>query len=263
MFSRKLFVMFIAVVFIIGAVGSASAGSSYVNSFTSAYPSSATKSFSCSICHVPAGPSARNLYGAAWASASKNFKNIESQDSDGDGATNIVEINAGTNPGDPGSKPPPAPTACTGYTYSAWSALRRKRPADQDSDRQHPSRMHRDTFDPGGVDPGMYADGWSVHRVYIFSMVRLRRKRPADQDSDRQHPCRMHRDAFDCSKVDQGMYADGWSVHRVYIFGMVRLRRKWPADQDSDRQHPCRMHRDAFDCGKVDQGMYYYTATDN
>ena len=141
MFSRKLFVMFIAVVFIIGAVGSASAGSSYVNSFTSAYPSSATESFSCSICHVPAGPSARNLYGAAWASASKNFKNIESQDSDGDGATNIVEINAGTNPGDPGSKPPPAPTACTGYTYSAWSGCGANGQQSRTVDPQHTCEM--------------------------------------------------------------------------------------------------------------------------
>ena len=122
MSSRKLFVILLAVVFIIGAVGIAGAKSSYVNSFTSAYPSSATASFSCSICHVPAGPSARNPYGAAYASAGHNFKTIESQDSDGDGATNIVEINAGTNPGDPGSKPVVTPTACTGYKYSVWSA---------------------------------------------------------------------------------------------------------------------------------------------
>ncbi len=112
----------LAMIFILGAVGSASALSSYYSSFTSTYPSSATASFSCEICHVPAGPPNRNPYGAAYASAGHSFSAIEGQDSDGDGATNIAEINAGTNPGDPGSKPVPAPVACTGYTYSAWSA---------------------------------------------------------------------------------------------------------------------------------------------
>ena len=107
----KFFVILLAVVFVVGTVGSAAALSSYYNSFSSTYPSSATKSFSCSICHVPAGPPSLNPYGSAYASAGHNFKSIESQDSDGDGATNIVEINAGTNPGDPGSKPAPTPVA--------------------------------------------------------------------------------------------------------------------------------------------------------
>ena len=122
MSSRKLFVILIAMVFMAGAVGSAGAVSSYVNSFSSTYPNSTTASFGCSICHVPAGPSARNAYGAAWASAGHNYRTVESQDSDGDGATNITEINAGTNPGNATSKPAHTPVECTGYTYSAWSA---------------------------------------------------------------------------------------------------------------------------------------------
>ena len=121
MSSRKLFTILLAVAFVIGAVGSAGAVSSYFSSFSSTYPGSGTASFSCSICHVPAGPPARNPYGTAYANAGHNFAAIASQDSDGDGATNIVEINAGKNPGDPGSKPAPTPVACTGYTYSAWS----------------------------------------------------------------------------------------------------------------------------------------------
>ena len=122
MSSRKLFVILIAMVFMAGAVGSAGAVSSYVNSFSSTYPNSTTASFGCSICHVPAGPSARNAYGAAWASAGHNYRTVESQDSDVDGATNITEINAGTNPGNATSKPAHTPVECTGYTYSAWSA---------------------------------------------------------------------------------------------------------------------------------------------
>ncbi|MFZ2198972.1 MAG: thrombospondin type 3 repeat-containing protein [Thermodesulfovibrionales bacterium] len=120
MHSRKLLVILLAVVFIIGAVGSAGAVSSYLSSFSSTYPSSATASFGCQICHVPAGPPSRNPYGTAYRNAGHNFTTIEPQDSDGDGATNIAEINAGTNPGDAGSKP--APAACTEYTYSEWSA---------------------------------------------------------------------------------------------------------------------------------------------
>jgi len=122
MSSRKLFVILLAAAFIIGSVGSAGAVSSYVNSFSSAYPGSATAAFGCSICHVPAGPPNRNAYGAAYAGAGHNFKTIEPQDSDGDGATNIAEINAGTNPGDSGSKPATTTGTCTGYAYSAWSA---------------------------------------------------------------------------------------------------------------------------------------------
>jgi hypothetical protein len=116
----KFLVALLVAVFVIGAAGSASALSSYVSTFSSTYPGSATASFSCSICHtsVPA----LNGYGTAYANAGHNFKTIESQDSDGDGATNIAEITAGTNPGDPNSKPAPTPVACTGYTYSAWSA---------------------------------------------------------------------------------------------------------------------------------------------
>ena len=121
MSSRKLLVILLAMVFIIGAVGSARASSDYVGDFTTAYPGSATSSFSCSICHT--SEPTRNPYGAAWRSANYNFTTIESQDSDGDGATNIVEINAGTNPGSATSKPTtPTPVTCTDYTYSAWSA---------------------------------------------------------------------------------------------------------------------------------------------
>ena len=122
MSSRKLSIILLAVVFIIGAVGSAGAVSSYLSGtsttdFTSTYPNSATSSFSCSICHTSVPT--RNPYGAAYAAAGHNFKTIESQDSDGDGATNIVEINAGTNPGSAASKPPTT-VACTAPCCAVW-----------------------------------------------------------------------------------------------------------------------------------------------
>jgi hypothetical protein len=53
--------------------------------------------------------------------------NVQSLDSDGDGFTNIVEINARTLPGDPGSKPtptpPPPPTDTTPPTVSSTSPV--------------------------------------------------------------------------------------------------------------------------------------------
>ncbi len=116
---RKFFAVLLLMAFMIGAAASVYATSGYLSSWKSAYPASASSTFSCSLCHTSAP--ALNGYGQAALNASLNYKSIESQDSDGDGATNIVEINAGTNPGSSSSKPPTA-AACTGYTYSSWSA---------------------------------------------------------------------------------------------------------------------------------------------
>ncbi|MBA4373755.1 MAG: hypothetical protein C0402_12960 [Thermodesulfovibrio sp.] len=118
--NRKYLVILLTVAFVIGAFGNAFAVSSYLSSFSSTYPASTSDSFSCSLCHTSV-PS-RNPYGAAYGSG-HNFSAIANLDSDGDGATNLAEINAGTNPGDPASKPtPPPPAACSSFTYSAWSA---------------------------------------------------------------------------------------------------------------------------------------------
>lgn len=118
----KLFVFLLAALLVMGVAGSGYANSTYFNAWKAAYPTSATVSSSCSICHTSAP--ALNGYGDAVLAANSNFASIEQADSDNDGATNIAEITAGTNPGDPASKPatPPPPAACTDYTYSAWSA---------------------------------------------------------------------------------------------------------------------------------------------
>ncbi|MBA4373057.1 MAG: hypothetical protein C0402_09395 [Thermodesulfovibrio sp.] len=115
---KRLIITLLATIFIMGTLSSSYAVSSYLSSFSSTYPASGSSSFSCSLCHtnVPT----RNAYGAAYGSG-HNFNTIASQDSDGDGFTNLAEITAGTNPGDAASKPA-APAACTSYTYSAWSA---------------------------------------------------------------------------------------------------------------------------------------------
>ncbi len=89
------------------------AKSSYLAQFISTYPQVAgTRLDSCNTCHtsVPA----RNPYGADFKSHGHNFQAIEQLDSDGDGYTNLQEIQALTLPGDPNSHPggtQPNPTA--------------------------------------------------------------------------------------------------------------------------------------------------------
>ena len=61
----------------------------------------------CDLCHTSSPPNL-NPYGAAYKAAGRNvaaFAQIENLDSDGDGFTNIQEINALTFPGNPASFP--------------------------------------------------------------------------------------------------------------------------------------------------------------
>jgi hypothetical protein len=90
-----------------------SAAPADLGSAVAKYPSlSGTSLQSCDLCHTASLPSL-NPYGAAYKSKGRNtaaFGSIENLDSDGDGFSNIQEINALTFPGNPSSKPA-APTA--------------------------------------------------------------------------------------------------------------------------------------------------------
>jgi hypothetical protein len=100
-------VVLAAFIFVIaGPVGAAHAVSSYMTTFNSTYASAPAAVKSCNVCH-PNYPSStsRNSYGTAFASNGRNYAAIANLDSDGDGFTNIVEINAGKFPGDATSKP--------------------------------------------------------------------------------------------------------------------------------------------------------------
>jgi hypothetical protein len=82
----------------VGATGSLNADA------VTAYPSIAgTRIDDCALCHssIPA----LNSYGVALDGAGNSFAAIEGQDSDGDGFSNIAEINALTFPGDASDKP--------------------------------------------------------------------------------------------------------------------------------------------------------------
>jgi hypothetical protein len=64
---------------------------------------------SCNLCHTSS--LALNVYGSDFAKNSHSFTAIQNLDSDGDGYSNLVEINAHTFPGDGNSHPAASPTA--------------------------------------------------------------------------------------------------------------------------------------------------------
>ena len=97
-------------------------------SYKAAYPGKDPKAYSCKTCHNAAigKKGDLNLYGQALrkhkasVDAKKltveDYRAIEAEDADADGASNKAEIDAGTNPGDPASVPAgtKAPAAATG-----------------------------------------------------------------------------------------------------------------------------------------------------
>ncbi len=85
----------LAVIFLVGAP-MVSARPSYLESFNQRYDTEGTKLDSCTTCH---DGEARNPYGTAYSGSGRNFTAIENLDSDGDGFTNLVEINALSFPG--------------------------------------------------------------------------------------------------------------------------------------------------------------------
>jgi hypothetical protein len=95
----------------------------YLSAFNAKYKTSGSHLDTCSTCHASSSPSKENLnpYGKDFGAANHDFGAIESKDSDGDGFSNIDEINAGTFPGDPNENPnkkpeppkKPAPTTTT------------------------------------------------------------------------------------------------------------------------------------------------------
>lgn len=78
-----------------------SAQSSFLSSFNQHYDTYDTKLDSCDVCHSgPNGGGSLDPYGRAYSGSGRNFASIEDLDSDGDGFTNLEEIDALTFPGD-------------------------------------------------------------------------------------------------------------------------------------------------------------------
>jgi hypothetical protein len=111
--SRRSIIIFLAIVCVAGI---AYAKPTYWSQFNALYGTSGGSDYqsvlgSCLTCHTSG--STRNVYGIDFRNANHDFAAIEGLDSDGDGFTNIEEINAGTFPGDsashPETTPPPPP----------------------------------------------------------------------------------------------------------------------------------------------------------
>jgi hypothetical protein len=96
----------------------------YLSQFNAKYKTSGSRLDSCTTCHASSSPSKENLnpYGRDFGAANHDFGAIEGKDSDGDGFSNVDEINAGTFPGDPNEnpdkkpEPPKKPTPTTTTT---------------------------------------------------------------------------------------------------------------------------------------------------
>src|SRR5512139_3016804 len=120
---RNRFRILLAAVIGTATLATAYGVGSYMTSFETTYPAAAGSSIdTCTLCHTSSSGGSRNSYGSAYASNGYSYKAIESLDSDGDGFTNIQEINAKTFPGSATSKPASDTTAPTVTAFSIPSA---------------------------------------------------------------------------------------------------------------------------------------------
>jgi cytoskeletal protein RodZ len=116
--AATLIVAAIGVILVVGN-DRAAATSSIMSSFVSRY-SPSSKLASCTTCHNGTPSiSTLNPYGRALMNAGVSFAAIESVDSDGDGVSNLAEIQAGTFPGDASDKPATTTTTASTTTTTA------------------------------------------------------------------------------------------------------------------------------------------------
>ncbi|MGB8217492.1 MAG: c-type cytochrome [Candidatus Methanoperedens sp.] len=99
--NKKLIFGLIPVIVITLLLPGALSSDGYLTNFEKTYPDAVNSRIdTCELCHInPSGGGPLNSYGTDFASNGHNFTAIESNDSDGDGFTNIAEINAKTFPG--------------------------------------------------------------------------------------------------------------------------------------------------------------------
>lgn len=83
----------------------ASAYSNLLSSFNQHYNTDGTELDSCDICHTGSNGGSLDPYGRAYSANGRNFASIEELDSDGDGFTNLEEIEGLTFPGDASDAP--------------------------------------------------------------------------------------------------------------------------------------------------------------
>jgi len=121
---KRFITVFLTGALIVGMIGISYSNPGYMSQFNTNYGTSGTALNSCSVCHT--SPPTLNPYGNDWLNSAYNFAAIEGLDSDKDGFTNIVEIQARTFPGDAASHPAAAgdttPPTVTGFTLPPTAA---------------------------------------------------------------------------------------------------------------------------------------------
>jgi len=100
---KRFFSMLFVMTLLLSAYSVAYASDKYQLSFNTRYGTVGTVLDTCKVCHTVTP--ALNSYGTAFKNNARNYATIEPLDSDGEGFTNLVEINARTFPGDAASKP--------------------------------------------------------------------------------------------------------------------------------------------------------------
>jgi len=122
--NKKILSILLALIFVLGFARISLADTGAFADFNTQYPGT---SYGCTLCHT--SPPTTNPYGAALVAQGAMATNItpamfvavEGLDSDGDGFSNIDEINAGTLPGDPTSFPSFPPPDTTAPVVTAFS----------------------------------------------------------------------------------------------------------------------------------------------
>ena len=107
----RIWTLLFGLALLLGFSGIVYASSGYLNNattgFSATYPNASSSLKTCTVCHTSTGGSApTNPYGKAYGNNGHSFAAIASLDSDGDGFSNVTEINAGYFPGDAASHPP-------------------------------------------------------------------------------------------------------------------------------------------------------------
>ena len=97
-------VLLLAMILLVSAP-TVSAKMSDMEDFNQKYDTGDTKLDSCDTCHGVQDIGSINPYGEAYGEYGENLASIEAFDSDGDGFTNLDEINALTFPGDANDYP--------------------------------------------------------------------------------------------------------------------------------------------------------------
>ncbi|MBI5101231.1 MAG: cytochrome c, partial [Nitrospirae bacterium] len=118
---KNLLNLLVVTFLVLCGISSADAYSMYLDNVRAAYPNIAgSKLENCNICHNP--DYSRNGFGSDFAANGHNLGAIEAMDSDGDGFSNIAEINAVTFPGNASDRPAvnggPAPAPTGGPTMA-------------------------------------------------------------------------------------------------------------------------------------------------